>query len=156
MKLGWAALTTVLALGAMMPHAAAAQQSSPSTPPPREQKGGFGLGQNYPNPFNPETRIPFSVGDPPACTDPARQYRVTLRIYNLLAQVVAVPVIQGSTATVAGMTPIENLELECGSYTAYWNGKYLNTSRDAASGVYLYRLEVDGRVTTVKKMFLGK
>ena len=90
MKLGWAALTTVLALSALMPGAAAAQQSSPPTPPPREQKGGFGLGQNYPTPFNPETRIPFTVGDVPTCSDPARQYRVTLRIYNLLALGLAV------------------------------------------------------------------
>ena len=155
MKLGWAALTTVLALGALMPSAAAAQQSSPSTPPPREQTGGFGLGQNYPNPFNPETRIPFVVGDAPACTDPARQYRVTLRIYNLLAQVVAVPVLQGGAGEVAGGQPLENVMLSCKQYTAYWNGKYQNSDREVASGIYLYRLEVDGRAV-VKKMIVMK
>lgn len=156
MKLGWAALTTVLVLSASVPGAAAAQQTTPQqSPPPRAQKGGFGLGQNYPNPFNPETRIPFTVGDAPTCTDPARQYRVTLRIYNLLAQVVAVPVLQGGAGEVAGGQPLENVLLSCKQYTAYWNGKYQNSDREVASGIYLYRLEVDGRAV-VKKMIVMK
>lgn len=156
MKLGWAALTTVLVLSASVPGVAAAQQSTPQqSPPPRAQKGGFGLGQNYPNPFNPETRIPFTVGDAPTCTDPARQYRVTLRIYNLLAQVVATPVLQGGAGEVAGGQPLENVMLSCKQYTAYWNGKYQNTDREVASGIYLYRLEVDGRAV-VKKMIVMK
>jgi hypothetical protein len=154
MKLGWAALATVLALSALVPRAAAAQQSS-STPPPRERNAGFGLGQNYPNPFNPETRIPFTIGDPPTCSDPARTYRVTLRIYNLLAQLVAVPVLQGGAGDVAGGQPLENVALTCKQYTAYWNGKYLNSDREVASGIYLYRLEVDGRAV-VKKMIVMK
>ena len=156
MKLGWAALTTVLVLSALMPRAAAAQQGTPTTQQPsRERNAGFGLGQNYPNPFNPETRIPFTVGDPPACTDPTRQYRVTLRVYNLLAQVVAVPVLQGGAGDVAGGQPLENVLLTCKQYTAYWNGKYQNSDREVASGIYLYRLEVDGRAV-VKKMIVMK
>ena len=156
MKLGWAALTTVLVLSALMPRAAAAQQGSPTTQqPPRDRNSGFGLGQNYPNPFNPETRIPFTVGDPPTCTDPNRQYRVTLRVYNLLAQVVAVPVLQGGTGEVAGGQPLENVLLTCKQYTAYWNGKYQYSEREVASGIYLYRLEVDGRAV-VKKMIVMK
>ena len=154
MKLGWAALATVLVLSALVPRAAAAQQSS-STPPPRERNAGFGLGQNFPNPFNPETRIPFTIGDPPTCADPARTHRVTLRIYNLLAQLVAVPVLQGGAGDVAGGQPLENVALTCKQYTAYWNGKYLNTDREVASGIYLYRLEVDGRAV-VKKMIVMK
>lgn len=154
MKLGWAALASVLVLSALVPRAAAAQQSS-STPPPRERNAGFGLGQNYPNPFNPETRIPFTIGDPPTCTNPARTYRVTLRIYNLLAQLVAVPVLQGGAGDVAGGQPLENVALTCKQYTAYWNGKYLNTDREVASGIYLYRLEVDGKAV-VKKMIVMK
>ena len=155
MKLGWAALVSVLVLSALVPRAAAAQQSTPTTPPPRERNAGFGLGQNFPNPFNPETRIPFTIGDPPTCTNPARTYRVTLRIYNLLAQLVAVPVLQGGAGDVAGGQPLENVALTCKQYTAYWNGKYLNTDREVASGIYLYRLEVDGRAV-VKKMIVMK
>jgi hypothetical protein len=115
----------------------------------------FELAQNYPNPFNPETTIPFSVGGGPTCTDHGRQYRVSLRIYNLLTQLVAVPVLQGGSGGVAGGQPLENVLLTCGQYTAYWDGKYRNTGRDVASGIYLYRLEVNGR-PLFRKMIVTK
>ena len=156
MKHRWAALAVaVLALSAFMPRDSAAQAAGQ---PPRERDAGIGLGQNYPNPFNPETRIPFSVGlsgEPPACTDPSRQYRVSLRIYNLLAQLVAVPVLQGGADGVEGGQRIENLRLPCRDYTAYWDGKYMGTGREVASGIYLYRLEVDGKAV-VRKMIVMK
>ncbi len=152
MKLRWAALAVVLALSALMPRFTAAQTGDPAQKPARRLGS---IGQNYPNPFNPETWIPFNVGDP-NCTD-ARQHRVTLRVYNLLAQVVAVPEL---TAAGAGGAPggqrIENLTLSCGAYLGYWDGKYLNSSREAASGVYLFRLEVDGRVVWVNKGLVAK
>jgi hypothetical protein len=113
------------------------------------------LGQNYPNPFNPETRIPFSIGDGAGCTDPSRLYRVSLRIYTVLAQPVAVPVLQGGTGNVAGGEPIDHLLLTCNQYTAYWDGKDAKTQQEVASGVYLYRLEVDGKAV-VKKMLVSK
>ena len=150
MKLRWAALTVVLALSALMPRTAEAQTGDQ----PAAQRRIGTLGQNYPNPFNPETWIPFGVDS--ACTEPARQHRVTLRIYNLLAQVVAVPVLQGGSGSVAGGEAVENVVLGCGQYTAYWNGKYLNSGREAASGVYLMRLEVNGKVEWVRKMFVTK
>ena len=83
MKLRWAAATiVVLALSALMPTQMAGQQ-----PAPPAKKSANPLGQNYPNPFNPETTIPFAVGDSASCADtPSRQYRVSLRIYNVLAQ----------------------------------------------------------------------
>lgn len=147
----WAALLFVLALGALVPRNAAAQGITP--PPSRERSPGFELGQNYPNPFNPATTIPFTLGDPPSCSEPNRQYRVNLRVYNVLAQLVAIPILQGGE--VAAGQPLLNVSLRCGSYTAYWNGNYLSTSREVASGVYLYRLEVDGKVV-VKKMIVMK
>lgn len=150
MKLRWAALVSVLALSALMPIGASGQSG---TQPPAPQRRGT-VGQNYPNPFNPDTHIPFTVGDTTNCN--GDRHRVTVRIYNLLAQVVAVPTIEGGTSSVAPLTPIENLELTCGSFTAYWNGKYLNTSREAASGVYIFRLEVDGKTEFIRKMFFGK
>ena len=146
MKLRWAALVVVLALGAMMPSTAGAQTDT--TPPPRRESAGK-LGQNYPNPFNPETTIPFTIGDSPACEEPGRTYRVTLRIYNVLAQLVAIPLLEG------GGQKLENVPLTCGSYTAFWNGKYLDSDREVASGIYLYRLEVDGKAV-VKKMIVMK
>jgi hypothetical protein len=44
--------------------------------------------------------------------------------------------------------------LTCGTYLAYWDGKY-QTGDDVASGIYLFRLEVDGKVL-VKKMIVRK
>jgi hypothetical protein len=113
------------------------------------------LGRNYPNPFNPETSIPFSVGDPPSCTDGGKQYRVSLRIYNILPQLVAVPVLQRGGGAVSGGQPLDNVLLPCGDYVAYWDGKVRDTGREAASGVYVYRLEVDGK-TLVDKMIAVK
>ena len=37
------------------------------------------------------------------------------------------------------------LSLTCNQYTAYWDGKDAKTQQEVASGVYLYRLEVDGK-----------
>lgn len=152
MKQRWAALLVVLALSAFVPRDILAQSSGSSG---RDASTGSALGQNYPNPFNPETTIPFSVGGAPNCTDSGRQYRVSLRIYNLLTQLVAVPVLQGGSGGVAGGQPLENVLLTCGQYTAYWDGKYKNTGREVASGIYLYRLEVNGR-PLFRKMIVTK
>jgi len=125
-------------------------------PPGHEHDALLGLGQNYPNPFSPATRIPFSIGNAPFCNDQGRQYRVSLKVYNLLAQLVAVPTLVPSDGvTVTGGSPVQDLELTCGQYTAYWNGNYLTTSREVASGMYLYRLEVNGKAV-VRKMFVLK
>ncbi|HEU4563413.1 MAG TPA: hypothetical protein VFS05_02145 [Gemmatimonadaceae bacterium] len=152
MRHGWAVLAAcVLFLGAFAPFPAMAQ-GTPTTPPASERSPGLELGQNYPNPFNPSTTIPFTVGDYPTCASSGRVYHVSLKIYNLLAQLVAIPILQGEPAP--GQA-VQNLGLRCGTYTAFWNGNYLSTSQEVASGVYLYRLEVDGRVL-VKKMLVMK
>ena len=152
MKHRWAALGLVLALSALMTSTASAQ----AQPPQQGQRGPGSLGQNYPNPFNPETTIPFGVGfegEPPVCTDPNRVYRVSLRVYNLLAQVVAVPILQGGGE--GRGKPIDNLQLPCGEYTAFWDGTSIRSSAQVASGVYMYQLEVDGRKLT-RKMLVTK
>ena len=115
-------------------------------PPPVELK------QNYPNPFNPATTIPFSLNGELFAN--GHRPRVSLKIYNVLAQVVATPILQGTGED------LDNLELTCGSptgctFTAYWDGKVLKTDREAASGVYIYQLIVDGRRFT-KKMIIMK
>jgi hypothetical protein len=148
----WAALAMVLALGALAPRFASAQGTTPSAP--GKPRGGLFLGSNYPNPLVSETRIPFTVGDS-ACTETTRQYKVSLRIYNLLAQLVAVPVLQNGTITLAGGQPLEGVQLTCGRYTAYWNGASVLDKRPVPPGLYLYRLEVDGQ-GDVKKMIVIK
>jgi hypothetical protein len=150
----WAALALALALCAFTPKYAAGQQSSQ---PPRGRKAG-GLGQNYPNPFNPETTIPFTIGDS-TCSDGGTPHVVSLRIYNILAQLVAVPILQGGSSTSGASSavgrPMVNLSLSCGTYTAYWDGKLMNSNAEAPSGLYVYELLIDGQ-RLVRKMFSAK
>ena len=105
------------------------------------------LGRNYPNPFNPETFIPFRLA--PELFTGSQRPVVSLKIYNVLAQLVAVPIVQGSGER------LDNAALTwngTGEYTAYWDGKFQNTAREAASGVYVYQLVVqwvqDGKAQT--------
>jgi hypothetical protein len=120
-----------------------------TTPPPLVE-----LKQNYPNPFNPATTIPFTLNGDLFAN--GHRPNVSLKIYNVLAQLVAVPILQGTGED------LDNLELTCGTagsspcaFTAYWDGKVLKTDREAASGVYIYQLIVDGRRFT-KKMIVMK
>ncbi len=153
MKHLWRALFVVLVLSAFMPSRSAAQGAYP--PPGGGQGAGLELKQNYPNPVIQDTRIRFVVADAQGCADSGRQHRVSLRIYNLLAQLVAVPVLQGGAGNAAGGESLEKLLLTCNSYVAYWDGKYSQTGGDVASGIYLFRLEVDGK-PLVKKMIVRK
>lgn len=153
MKQRWAALWTVFAFSALMSGVAAGQVPADSALAARPLSATFALGQNYPNPFSPETRIPFVVGNP-TCSDHGKTYRVTMKIFNLLAQLVAVPVLKGGDDRRDGER-LDNLSLPCRPYTAYWDGKDLTGTRHVGSGVYLYKLEVDGKAV-VKKMVVVK
>ena len=147
MRFRWAALAVVLTL-ALMPQLGKAQGTSTGT----SKRPAVTVGQNYPNPFNPETRGKFDI---PCSNDPSVQSRVSVTIYNLLAQLVAVPVLQGGTGNVAGGQPLQNVLLTCGQYVWYWNGNYRNTNNEVSSGIYMYVIEVDGQ-RTVKKMLVTK
>ena len=128
--LAWAGLLLGLLLAA--PSVTEAQQDRPTD--------AVRLGRNYPNPFNPETTIPFELEQ--SVFDDGHEPVVSLRIYNVLAQLVAIPILQGSGE------PLDNVRLSwngTGQYSAYWDGKILNTDREAPSGVYVYQLTVDGR-----------
>src|SRR5258707_2207660 len=102
MRYRWSALIAVLTL-ILMPRVGFSQSATGTNAPVAK------IGQNYPNPFNPETRVPFTVGGFPTCTDPTHQYKVSLRIYNALMQLVAIPVIQGGAGNVAGGQPLQNV-----------------------------------------------
>jgi hypothetical protein len=138
--LAWALLALGLLLAA--PSVMEAQQGRPTD--------AVRLGRNYPNPFNPETTIPFELAQP--MFENGHQPVVTLRIYNVLAQLVAIPILQGSGE------PLDQMKLEwngTGRYSAYWDGKIRGSDREAPSGVYVYQLIVDGqsfhnRMTIIK------
>lgn len=86
---------------------------------------GYSLEQNYPNPFNPVTTISYQL---------ARRGRVQLTIHNLLGQRVA--------------TLVDAMQ-EGGSYQMNWDASRF------ASGLYYYRIEVNGFIRT-RKMVLVK
>jgi hypothetical protein len=85
----------------------------------------FELYQNYPNPFESSTTIEFSQQE--------KGY-TTLKVYNTVGQVVA--------------TLISKYQMP-GNYKCIWNADHMST------GVYFYRLSVDGYEQT-KKLFLLK
>lgn len=82
------------------------------------------LDQNYPNPFNPVTKIRFGIPE---------TSEVRLSVYNILGQLVAVPVQE---------------VLSAGWHTVGFDGSGLS------SGTYIYRLHTGGAVHTRKFMLV--
>jgi hypothetical protein len=112
----------------------------------------FQLYQNIPNPFNPVTRIPFALD--PRLFENGQQVRVTIRIYSVLRQLVAVPTALNHPA--GNGAGIENLEyFTPGQHLAYWDG--LDTDgEEVASGLYVVMLEVNGRKARSLKITVAK
>ncbi len=138
----------VVGLGVLAVGVDARAAWSQQGPPPATVQ----LKQNYPNPFNPATTIPFSLGT--ELFSGGHRPTVSLRIYNVLAQLVAVPILQGTGE------PLDNVEMSCAGttscdFSAYWDGNVRNSGSQAASGIYIYQLVVDGRRFT-KKMIIMK
>ena len=137
---------------------AAAGQATDQRAERSHRRGG--LAPNQPNPFSTQTTIRFEVGDPD-CAAGTQQHVVTLRIYNILSQVVAVAALADSASTDqsmpgAAIRPLSNLSLACGAYVARWDGKHAPDGRDAAPGVYMYQLLVDGHPAGMRKMLLKR
>jgi len=86
---------------------------------------------NYPNPFNPETTIQFNL---------IADCDVQIDIYNIKGQKI---------------NSIVNEQFLKGEHTIIWNGED-ESGKTVSSGVYLYKLKVNGRVETVKKCMLLK
>ncbi len=120
-------------------------------PPTRAARGGFELEQNYPNPFNPETTIPFTLGEE-LFADGAPVV-VSLRIFNLLSQPVAIPVALSHPAG-AGVE-VRALEYtRPGRHEAFWDGTD-QSGRQVASGIYFMQLTVNGQSVS-RRMYVLK
>ena len=116
------------------------------------QANGLQLDQNYPNPFNPETTIPFNLGED-LFVD-GRPAVVTIRIFNILTQLVAHPVALRHTSGEG--VPVDQLEFtQPGRYEAYWDGTD-QMGRQVASGIYLMQLTVNGFKPLTRKMYVMK
>jgi hypothetical protein len=85
----------------------------------------FKLFQNYPNPFNPTTNIHFDL---------ARDSQVTLKVFNVLGETVA--------------TLFDGKVMSAGTKTVNFNASNLS------SGVYVYRLDVNGHAESLKMVLM--
>jgi hypothetical protein len=85
----------------------------------------------YPNPFNPTTTISFSIPE---------ESEVDIAIYNLKGQKVK---------------QLVNDEIAEGQHSIMWNSED-NADKKVASGIYFYRLSVNGKTEVVKKCLLLK
>jgi hypothetical protein len=99
--------------------------SEPS--PPR----AFRLGQNHPNPFNPSTTIEYTVPGGHGTVP------VEISIYDLRGR---------------HIRSLIDETMEAGTYRVHWDGTTIE-GVSASSGIYLYRLTIEG-VTQTRKMTL--
>ena len=86
---------------------------------------------NYPNPFNPDTRISFSIPN---------ESEVELTVYNVKGQKVKA---------------LLNDNFEKGNHSIVWDG-FDDSGKPVSSGIYLYKLNINGKTEAVKKCLLLK
>lgn len=101
--------------------------TNPNSPTPYTPQ----LSQNYPNPFNPSTTIKFTL--PQAAP-------VEVSIFNITGQLIRT---------------LENGLAQAGTHFPRWDGMDHNGVLQS-SGVYLYRLKVDGKVVQFRRMLFLK
>ncbi len=89
------------------------------------------LYQNHPNPFNPSTTFEFSIQN---------DSNVKLTIFNIKGQKIK---------------NLSNKEFVAGSHSIIWFGDDENNKR-VSSGIYYYKLNVNGKSEAVKKCLLLK
>ena len=87
--------------------------------------------QNYPNPFNPTTIISFSI---------LEESKVELSIYNIKGQKIK---------------SLLSDQITAGEHSIIWNGEDA-FGKKISSGIYLYKLNINGKTGAVKKCLLLK
>jgi len=95
----------------------------------------FSIEQNYPNPFNPTTTIRYTIPDRDR---ERRPHRTTLRVYNVLGQLVRT-LVDGEQAP--------------GYYSVRWDGRN-SSGQELPSGVYIYRIQAGGYVQARRMILL--
>ena len=89
------------------------------------------LCNNYPNPFNPSTTIGFSIPN---------ESKIKISVYNIKGQRVK---------------NLINEKCNRGNHKVIWDGKDSN-NKSVVSGVYFYKLDVNGKTEAIKKCLLLK
>jgi len=92
------------------------------------------LYQNFPNPFNPKTVINFQL------SETSDQQDVELIIYNIKGQKVK---------------ELIKDKISAGKHSVIWDGQDTQ-GRSTASGIYFYKLKIDGEKDLIKKCLLLK
>jgi hypothetical protein len=139
-------LVLILACGVLVPSSLHPQE--PRGPPGNGNPRGFRLEQNYPNPVNPETWIPFVLEE--SLFAEADSGIVSIRIFNILRQIVAVPVAVDHPR--GRNTRVNDLVYDRpGRKVAYWDGRD-TSGRLVPSGVYYYQLVVNGQPSPIRKL----
>ncbi len=87
--------------------------------------------QNYPNPFNPETTFSFDL---------KKKAEVVLQVFNIRGQ---------------RIRTIASGNHDAGRYNYVWHGDD-EQNKAVASGIYLYRLQIDGKAMPTRKCLLLK
>jgi hypothetical protein len=85
--------------------------------------------KNYPNPFNPETTISFEISE---------SGKTEVEIFNVKGQKVKT---------------LLNENLEFGSHSIVWDGRN-DKGEQVSSGMYFYRISVNGNQKTSKMLML--
>lgn len=89
------------------------------------------LNSNYPNPFNPTTTISFSIPD---------DSKIELSVFNIKGQKVR---------------SLVKDSFESGTHSVVWDGVD-DLGKSVSSGVYFYKLKVDGKEKAVRKCLMLK
>lgn len=130
-------------------------QQTDTTAAPEEARQtevrGVELEQNYPNPFNRETRIPFVLGAD--LFEDGRPVVVTVRIYNVLRQLIAIPISLDHPTAVG--QPAQELRFDSpGRYLLYWDGTD-RSGQQVSSGIYFCQI-VTNRSQDIIKMIVTR
>lgn len=96
-----------------------------------------------PLPVLPAAFVPFAISSEVCRNDHVPT--VGLKVYNVLAQPVAVLRLRGRN-----VAPLDRARLRCGTYVALWDGTLDGGTRAASPGIYYLQLTVDDRPYTRK------
>ena len=112
-------------------HVVGHDNSEVASPPTtvKTMRYALRLDQNDPNPFSAATNIRYTVG---------QSGSVQLKVYDVAGRLVRT-LINRSVAT--------------GTYVETWDGRN-NSGTEMASGIYFFRLQVDGKTLTRKAVIV--
>ena len=142
-------VTTVFTLLLLLVGAMAAGNASAQAPrgrTPIASTRGFDFDREGVSPVRPQMYIPFYLEE--NLFEGTDSVAVSMRIYNVLNNVVAIPILRDPMDGRQART-IDFIYYTPGKKVAYWDGKDL-AGRTVTSGIFYCKLTVGGESTVVK------